>query len=169
MSKMTENIMRDNLLYLEAWMSYNPALRENLEVSGNTLVYDNQGVKETVDISNFYLPEMLYNENFRKDVALSHKITGKDLFQIIKMYVMTEEILEKEQKELQMYPRIVDLKIMRDPENKEFIVLIDSNNKKYRYDTAEPKKVIDFYHDLKDKNGTVTLKDLGSVIQNGNN
>ena len=34
---MTENIMKDNLMYLEAWMNYNPRLRENLTLNNTIL------------------------------------------------------------------------------------------------------------------------------------
>jgi len=162
---MTENIMKDNLLYLEAWMNYNPRLKENLSIDKNILVYKNNEQTEQIDISNFYLPEMLYNENFR--IKVQKELNAEDLFQIIKIYVQTEEILKEEQKEQKMSPKIKDLIIKKEME-KEFIVFIDEFDKKYRYDTTNLEQVINFYNELKEKNGVVTLKEIGSVIQNGN-
>lgn len=165
---MSENIMRENLLYLEAWMSYNPLLKENLSIEGNILIYKNQNEIKKVDISNFYLPNMLYNANFRKNVALEQELTSKELFDIIKMYVDTETILEEEQKEMQLYPKIHEMKVLKDKDNKEFIALIDEFGNKYRYDTANPEKVINFYTEMREKNGNVTLKELGSVLESVN-
>jgi len=162
---MTENIMKENLMYLEAWMSYNPSLKEHLKVNNNFLIYQNGETTEQIDISNFYLPDMLINENFREKV--SNELNSEDLFQIIKIYIQTKEIIEKEQDELQMSPRIQKLLVKND-DKEEFIVLIDENNRKYRYDTDHLEQVINDYVDIYNKNGVVTLKELGKVIQNGN-
>lgn len=166
---MTENIMRDNLLYLEAWMSYNPKLKENLSIEQNNLVYKENDYKEQINIGNFYLPNMLYNETFRNKISLQKGLTSKDLFKIIKLYIQTEEITEKEQLELQMSPKIKEIKRMLDENNeKEFIVIIDENNTKYRFDTLYPEKIIEEYLILNSLKGYVTLKELGSMIQYGN-
>jgi len=79
------NIMNDNLLYLEAWMNYNPKLRENLTMDGTNLICKINGNLESINIKNFYLPEMLYNEEFRIQVA--NELEAEDLFEIIKIYV----------------------------------------------------------------------------------
>ena len=163
---MTENIMKDNLLYLEAWMNYNPRLKEKLSMENNILVFHDEEQIEKIDISSFYLPEMLYNENFREKVAT--ELESEDLFQIIKLYIQTQEIFEKEQHEMQVSPKVVDILIKVDPQSsQEFIVLIDENKRKYRYDTKSPEQVINYYNELKERKGIVTLKELGSVIQNG--
>lgn len=157
-------IMKDNLLYLEAWMNYNPKLRENLTIDGTNLVCKIKDQLESINIENFYLPEMLYNEEFRIQVA--NELEAEDLFQIVKIYVQSKSILEKEQEELKTSPKIVEIKVKKEKE-KEFIVLIDETEKKYRYDTKEPEKIINYYNEIKDRKGKVTLKELGSVIQNG--
>ena len=162
---MTQSVMKDNIAYLNVWMNYNPAFKENLSIVGNELVWKDHEKAESLDISHFYLPEMLYNENFRKQISETHELTGEDLFQIIKLYVETEEILEKEQKEYANSPIIEEINIRTENE-KEFLVITDNQNKKYRYDTKEPEKVINLLMDLKDEKGTVTLKEFGSVIQN---
>jgi len=159
------NIMNDNLLYLEAWMNYNPKLRENLTMDGTNLICKINGNLESINIKNFYLPEMLYNEEFRIQVA--NELEAEDLFEIIKIYVQTKEILEKEQEELKKSPTITEITLRKDKENKEFIVLIDEENKRYRYDTTKPEQIINYYNELKEKKGIVSLKELGSVIQNG--
>ncbi len=164
-----DNIMRDNLLYLEAWMSYNPQLRTNLSIEKNELIYKDENRVDKVDISHFYLPNLLYNKIFRDKISLQKDLTSKDLFKIIKLYIETEEITEKEQLELQMSPKIREIKRMMDENNeKEFIAIIDENNNKYRFDTEKPEKVIDEYLILNSLKGYVTLKELGSVVHYGN-
>ena len=162
---MTQSVMKDNIAYLNVWMNYNPAFKENLSIVGNELVWNDHSKEESLDISHFYLPEMLYNENFRKQISETHELTGEDLFQIIKLYVQTEEIMEAEQKEYASSPIIENIH-MRSENGKEFLVITDNQNKKYRYDTKEPEKVINTFIDLKEEKGTVTLKEFGSVIQN---
>ncbi len=162
---MTQSVMKDNIAYLNVWMNYNPAFKENLSIIGNELVWKDHDKEESIDISHFYLPEMLYNENFRRQIAETHELTGEDLFQIIKIYVQTEEILEAAQKEFASSPIIEDISTRTENGNI-FLVITDNQSKKYRYDTKEPEKVINTFLDLKDEKGTVTLKEFGRVIQN---
>ena len=147
-------------------MSYNPSFKDHLFIKDTKLIYKENEEEQQLDISKFYLPEMLYNENFRKQISEEHELTSKDLFDIIKLYVETEEILLKEQMELSLYPTILSVEY-RNKENQEFLVITDSQHKKYRYDTKEPEKIINLYTDLKNQKGNVTLKELGSVINNG--
>jgi len=158
---MTENIMKDNLMYLEAWMNYNPSLKENLRIDRNFLIYKEQ---EKIDISNFYLPDMLYNINFREKVA--SELNSEDLFQIIKIYIQTNEITTQEEKEMTLL--VKEVLIKKDNLENEFVMLIDEKDKKYRYDTDSPEKVINYFNEMKKQKGQVTLKELGTVIQNGN-
>lgn len=160
--------MQDNLLYLKEWMRYNPSLTEYLSVEGNLLHCKKNDSTESIDISEFYLPEMLYNENFRNSIALETEISGIDLFEIIKLYCETQEILMKEQKELQKYPKIAAIRVLKDQNNQEFILIVDEYNKKYRYNTNKPEEIINIYNDLKMKKQAVTLKELGSVIEHAN-
>ena len=162
---MTQSVMKDNIAYLNVWMNYNPSFKDSLSIVGNELVWKDHEKEESLDISHFYLPEMLYNENFRKQISETHELTGEDLFQIIKIYVQTEEILEAEQKEYANSPVIEDISIHHE-NGQEFLVITDHQKKKYRYDTNVPEKVINTFLNLKEQKGTVTLKEFGSVIQN---
>ena len=162
---MVEKIMQDNQMYLTEWMRYNPSLQEVLRLDGNFLCYKDQ---ERLDISQIYLPEILYNEPFRNDLANPEEMNGYDFFQIIKIYSQTNEILEKEKKEALKYPVIQDMTILKDEQGVEFIVFADIYGKKYRYVTKEPHKILELYQNLKNEKGNITLKDLGSVIQYAN-
>lgn len=155
------NIFEENLTYLNHWMNINPKLKENLKVDNNQLIYQKDSQKESVSLTEFYLPEMLYNERFREDI--SNELNSYDLIQIIKMYSKTFEIRNKKQKELQMYPKIKDLKILKDQNGISFIAITDEHDKKYRYDTEQKEQVLNRYNELKIKNGYVTLKDLGGM------
>lgn len=161
---MISNIMKDNLLYLETWMAYNPKLREQLSIENTILTCKIDNQLESIDIKNFYLPEMLYNEEFRKEVA--NELEAEDLFQIIKIYIQTKEIEEQEKKELQKSSIIKNIEIKKE-KNIEFLVITDHLGKKYRYDTEDNEKIIQIYNEMKQKKEIITLKELGSVIQNG--
>ena len=160
--------MRDNIIYLQTWMDYNPSLKENLVIDGCHVVCKIDNKIEYLNIENFYLANMLYNEQFRKSIAIDKEMTATDLFQLMKLYIQTEEISLKEQRELELLPKIKDIRVMQDINGTEFVYLVDSLNKQYRYNTSEPEKIINMYNDLKIKRNFVTLKELGSVIQNAN-
>lgn len=161
-----ENIMRENTLYLNTWLDYNPSLKENLSLIGNELIYKENNIENKIDISNFYLPEMLYNESFRQKISQENELTALDLFEIIECYVKTNEILEARQKELANSPTIEEIKVVN-KNNEEFIAIIDNEQHKYRFDTKEPERMINIYNELKEKKQKVTLKEFGSVIKNG--
>ena len=162
---MTDKIMQDNQMYLTQWMRYNPSISEYNTLEGNFLVSKDG---EKLDISKIYLPEILYNEAFRQDVSNALEMSGFDFFQIIKLYSQTNEILEKEQQEEAKYPAIQDMTISNDEKGTPFIVFSDIHGKKYRYVTKEPHKILELYQNLKNEKGNITIKDLGSVIQNAN-
>lgn len=160
---MIDKILQDNQMYLTEWMHYNPSISEYNSLEGNFLCSKNG---EKLDISRVYLPEILYNESFREDVSNAEEMSGFDFFQIIKLYCQTNEILEKEQQEEEKYPTIQEMIILE--EETPFIVFSDIHGKKYRYDTSNPQQILELYQTLKQQKGKVTLKDLGSVIQNVN-
>lgn len=162
---MTDKIMQDNQMYLTQWMRYNPSISEYNTLEGNFLVSKDG---EKLDISKIYLPEILYNEAFRQDVSNALEMSGFDFFQIIKLYSQTNEILEKERQEEAKYPAIQDMTISNDEKGTPFIVFSDIHGKKYRYDTSNPQQILELYQTLKQQKAKVTLKDLGSVIQNAN-
>ena len=93
---MMESILKDNLMYLDAWFEHNPLFKEVLTVEDNYLLY-NHG-EEKLKIDSFYLPEMLNNENFRHAIATPDELSGKDLFEIIYCYINSKEIEEKNKK-----------------------------------------------------------------------
>ena len=156
-------VLEDNILYLNEWMRYNPSLKESLKIENNKLLHNN----ESINLNEVYLPEMLYNETFRKDIPLETEITGNDLFNIIKLYYQTNEILKKEEAETKDSPEVINIEIKNDSNN-EFLVFTDEHNKKYRFNTNTPEKIINIYNELKQTRRHITIKDLERVIKNAN-
>src|SRR5574344_1220190 len=163
---MIEKIMHDNILYLNEWISYNPSFKDFLSIQDHNLIYkDNDGM-DSEDISEFYLPEMLYNDALRNEISTDHELSAKDFFHIVRLYCQTEEIQKKEQEESQKYPSIQNIQILKDTNDKEFIAITDEQNHRYRYDTSNPEHIINLYNDLKNSNPNITIKNLERVIEN---
>ena len=89
---MNENILKENIMYLREWTNINPAFN-SLVIEDRFLVLN--GTNEKVDISNFYFPEMLYNETFRRKLAKDY--TAENLFRIIEVYCQAKEATRKEE------------------------------------------------------------------------
>lgn len=155
--------MRENEMYLNAWLDYNPALKTSLHLEGNILILNDKDENRKVDISRFYLPNMLYNENFRNEIKIDGEFSAKELFEIIECYVKLNTILENEQNT----PYIINVEV-RKKDDVEFIVLEDNSNRKYRFDTNAPEKAINIFNELKAKKGYVTLKEFGGALKNDN-
>ena len=79
-------IIEDNIMYLNEWSLHNNLIDSALKIEGNYLIYEN----DKIDISNFYFPELLFNKNFRDDIK--NKLTSKDIFNIVKVYVTTDKL-----------------------------------------------------------------------------
>lgn len=164
---MTEKIMNDNILYFNEWLAFNPLFQNHLKIEENHLVYFDE--KETLkqDISSFYLPEILFNENLRNELSLVHELSPKEFFNITTVYCELKDAMERENNEFASSPTIKEICLLKDNNDKEFICFIDENNRKYRYDTNTPETIINLYNELKDKH-PVTLKELERKIQNAN-
>ena len=135
---MMESILKDNLMYLDAWFEHNPLFKEVLTVEDNYLLY-NHG-EEKLKIDSFYLPEMLNNENFRHAIATPDELSGKDLFEIIYCYINSKEIEEKNK----MVPSFIKDVFIRQKNGEEFLVFVTEDERKYRFDTDNPEKIINY-------------------------
>ena len=163
---MTDKIMQDNFLYLQEWKKYNPGFQDTLFIEENYLICKDNDKINKIDISKFYLPEILYNSVVREYLT-DDALKPIDLFEIIRLYKETEEMNQKEQKKISKYPKIKNIVLQKDENEKIFLLIIDEFDKKYRYDTENPQKVLQLYGILKTKNPNVTLEDLGKELQNG--
>ena len=142
-------------------MRLNPALQNGLSIEGNLLIYDDNQIKDQVDISNFYIPEMLYNEPFRDELLTT--LSAYDLFLIIKVYCQTKEVKNSL---IINENTISNLKILKDNNNKEFLLFETYGGKKYRFDTTEPEKIINIYNDAIKNNKNITINEFGRLIKN---
>lgn len=123
-------IMNDNLMYLNEWQKYNDALKEKLQIVGPNLVCDIEGKMESVDISNYYLPDILYNPDLREDLSDASKINAEDLFHIIKVNILAEEFEAENFKTGKIV--ITKFTMPKDEWDNEIIIFEDNQGHKYR-------------------------------------
>lgn len=152
---MPDKIMEENKLYIEEWKNFNPNLQEYFFLEG-TVLYKDYTKQEQIHLKNIYLPDILKNEKLRKII---HQIDGPSLFEIIRLFTETKEILAKE-----ITPLSAIISYYVDKEKK-YIIFEDSEHKKYKYNTSSPEKIIEIYETIKNKSGEVTLQELGSEIK----
>ena len=153
-----DRIMQENQLYIEEWKKWNPNLADALILDGFTLYKDEQR-KEQVSIKDVYLPEILQNEKLRKMI---HKIDKDTLFQLITLYVQTNEILHEKP---HTSPILIRYELKKEQNGSIFLVFEDDFHKKYRYNTSQPEKVIEIYEMIKKQKGEVTLNELGREMK----
>ena len=156
---MNENILRDNIMYLRQWANINPALNA-LTIEGNDLVLRQNGTEEKQDVSNFYFPDMLYNETFRR--KLEKDYNAENLFRIVEVYCKAKEATKKEENSI---PYISNLEILEEAQQP-FLLIHTTDNKKYRFDTNDINKMINIYEQLKQTKINVTLQEFGEAIKN---
>lgn len=159
---MNENILRDNIMYLRQWANINPAFNA-LTIEGNYLVLRQNGTEEKQDISNFYFPDMLYNETFRK--KLEKDYNAENLFRIVEVYCKAKEATKKDENSI---PYIANLEILEENQQP-FLLIHTTDNKKYRFDTTDIDKMISIYEQLKQTKINVTLQEFGEAIKNDSN
>ena len=156
---MTEKIMQDNFLYLQEWNKYNPQLQDALFIEEGCLICKIAGKLEKVDIHDFYLPDILYNEDLRKDV--SNTLAAEDLFRIIRVYATSQKFRKEQQQELLSAPAILHIWTQQN-----VLYMEDDLGRKYKYTTPHPEKVLQIYGILKAQKKQVTVDDLTKELKN---
>ena len=159
---MNENILRDNIMYLRQWTNVNPAFNA-LTIEDNYLVLRQNGNEEKQDISNFYFPDMLYNETFRR--KLEKDYNAENLFRIVEVYCKAKEATRKDENSI---PYISNIEMLEENQ-KPFLLIHTTDNKKYRFDTDNINKMINIYEQLKQTKINVTLQEFGEAIKNDAN
>ena len=157
---MNDNILRENIMYLRQWTNINPAFNA-LSVEDKFLVYKTADKEEKVDISNFYFPEMLYNETFRR--KLEKEYTAENLFRIIEVYCQAKEATKNEEKVYINYLEVLE------KDQQPFILIHTSDDKKYRFDTNDINRMKMIYEQLQQTKLKVTLEEFGEAIKNDQN
>ena len=77
-----------------------------------------------------------------------------------KQYI--QEIEEKNK----MDPSFIKDVFIRQKNGKEFLVFVTEDERKYRFDTDNPEKIINLYQEETKNGKKITLNELGSVIKN---
>ncbi len=147
--------MHENMLYLTWWQQNNPKLSDLL-ITNNNLIYKDQ----SVDIANFYFPEMLYNETFRK--KLNQDYNSENLFQIIKVYCNAQKIIENNNQ------IIIDMTTKKDESQNEFLIITTNDQKKYRFDTQNQEEIKNYFLSQKNAGKNITINQLKEMILNAN-
>ena len=149
-------------MYLRQWSNINPAFNA-LTIEDNYLVLRQNGNEEKQDISNFYFPDMLYNETFRR--KLEKDYNAENLFRIVEVYCKAKEATKKEENSI---PYISNLEMLEENQQP-FLLIHTTDNKKYRFDTNDINKMINIYEQLKQTKINVTLQEFGEAIKNDSN
>ena len=156
---MESKIMQDNILYLQEWKKYNPDFIDKLFIENDQLIYQNNNKIQKISINNFYLPNILYNQTLREHLK-NCVLSPYDLFLIIEIEIKAQKLNNQKQNEIAKYPAIINI-----TKKDDYLIIIDENQKKYRYDTKEPDKVLQLFGLLKAQNDRVTIKDLTNAIK----
>ena len=159
---MNSKIMQDNFLYLQEWKKHNPTFQDTLFIEDDYLICKINDKVAKIDIHDFYLPEILYNELLRKSL-MDNSLTPEDVFQIIRLYVETNQMNNYRQQKRKRNPNIA--KIYIENGQQPFLVIVDELNSKYRYDTDNPQQVLEIYNLLKANKETVSLEDLEKELK----
>ena len=159
---MKEKILAENQLYLQEWKKYNPEFIDRLFIEDEYLICKIDEKTEKINVSDFYFPDILYNQLLRESLS-SEELSPSDLFQIIRIYTETESLKKKRQQKLATYPKIKQIFVQKDQEEP-FLVIVDDLDHKYRYDTMYPEKILQIYGLLKAQKSEVTIEDLGKEI-----
>ena len=155
---MTSKIMKENQLYIQEWTQNNPNITTPFFIE-DSILYKDEKKEKGIDIKDVYLPELLKNSFFRQKVML---LDANTLFEIINLFVETKEILKKGT----IPPTTILSFSLKKNYHESYLIFEDSQHQKYKFTTQTPEKIIEIYETLKNRNGEITLKELGSEIKN---
>ena len=65
-----------------------------------------------------------------------------------------------------MDPSFIKDVFIRQKNGEEFLVFVTEDERKYRFDTDNPEKIINLYQEETKNGKKITLNELGSVIKN---
>ncbi len=156
-------IMNENILYLNEWMKYNTALQGNLQIVGPDLVCNIHGRNEAIDISDYYLPNILYNPILREHIQDKDKINAEDLFRIIRVNVLAESLKsQKSHSENELYITKMDMK--KDDNNQLFLSFEDNYGHKFKV-TKNIDQVLQVYQKLAEQKTPIKLYELKEKME----
>ncbi len=159
--------MNDNILYLNEWMKYNESLQGVLQIVGPDLVCNINGHTEAIDISDYYLPNILYNPTLREQIKDKNKINGEDLFRIIRVNVIAESLKNQRMvTENDLY--ITKMEMKKDENGQSFVSFEDNYGHKFKM-AKNPETVWNVYQKLLSTGTKVYLNDFKREVEMVNN
>lgn len=158
-------ILNDNLMYLESWMNQNESIRESLHVDGSDLIWNHDNVKEKISLKEFYLPNLLFNPLFQKDIQDATLMNGEDLFKIIRVHILANEYKNSQNDSAYLF--ITDFKKLIDEQGKEIIWFKDNVGNQYKLKNHIAKAIF-IYQKLQNEHKVIKLEDFKTELENEN-
>jgi len=154
-------IMNDNILYLNEWIKYNDSFRK-LQIVGPDLVCNLNGRNESIDISDYYLPNILYNPLLREKIQTPNGITAEDLFRIIRVNVLAESFPINKSNQNDLY--ITKLELRKNSEGTDFLYFEDNYGHKFKL-TQNIQGVLRIYQQMYQMNAPVNFYEFKRELE----
>ena len=155
--------MNDNIIYLNEWMRYNESFRENLQIVGPDLVCRIKGNIESINISDYYLPNILYNTNLREALKNTNQLTAEDLFRIIRVNVLAEVLANPPSNSFHdLY--ITNMDLRNDEQGTPFISFTDNYGHKFKI-SQNLEQVLSMFQRLQEQDGQVRFSKLKMELE----
>ena len=153
-------MMDNNMMYFNEWVKHNESWRGKLQIIGNNLVYQVNGNQDAIDISNYYLPQILENPLLREQIQMKNHLQAEDIFRVIRVNVLASE--EGNVVDEQAY--IADVVMEQDDMEQYFLVVEDNLGHKFKI-TQNIELVLQTYQKLRNKNTNISLKDFKKEME----
>jgi hypothetical protein len=155
-------IMNDNVLYFNEWVKQNESWQGKLQIVGNNLVYQNSKTQEVIDISHYYLPQILENLLLQEQIQIKNKLQAEDIFRIIRVNVLADE--EKEASVFKDDVWITNLLMKQDEMGQFFLVVEDNQGHKFKI-TQNIELVLQIYQKLHQKNAMIPFQEFKEEME----
>lgn len=153
-------MMDNNMMYFNEWVKHNESWRGKLQIIGNNLVYQGNGNQDAIDISNYYLPQILENPLLREQIQMKNHLQAEDIFRVIRVNVLASE--EGNVVDEQAY--IADVVMEQDDMEQYFLVVEDNLGHKFKI-TQNIELVLQTYQKLRNKNANISLEDFKKEME----
>lgn len=149
--------MNDNIRYFNEWLKYNDSWQGKLQIIGNNLVCKSDGINEAIDISHYYLPNILENPVLREQIQIKNMLQADDIFRIIRVNILAEKEDQTGEFNPQVFITNVDMK--QDEDMQFFLVIEDNQGHKFKI-TKNMELVLQLYQDLLAKGSIVYFEEF---------
>ena len=153
-------MMNNNMMYFNEWVKHNESWRGKLQIIGNNLVYQGNGNQDAIDISNYYLPQILENPLLREQIQMKNHLQAEYIFRVIRVNVLASE--EGNVVDEQAY--IADVVMEQDDMEQYFLVVEDNLGHKFKI-TQNIELVLQTYQKLRNKNTNISLEDFKKEME----